>query len=87
MCGGKNFCNASISVCGASWTIALYGGRRGCTARSGVYRRQGQIVHGGVTHAVGKGDVFILPAEIGVCALQPRGGVTLLEIAIPEPEP
>ena len=46
----------------------------------------GQIVHGGVTHAVGKGDVFLLPAEIGVCAFQPRGGVTLLEIAIPEPE-
>ncbi len=46
----------------------------------------GQIVHGGVTHAVGKGDVFLLPAEIGVSAFQPRGGVTLLEIAIPEPE-
>ena len=46
----------------------------------------GQIVHGGVTHAVGKGDVFLLPAEIGVSAFQPRGGVTLLEIAIPESE-
>jgi mannose-6-phosphate isomerase len=46
----------------------------------------GQIVHGGVTHAVSKGDVFLLPAEIGVSAFQPRGGVTLLEIAIPEPE-
>ena len=46
----------------------------------------GQIVHGGVTHAVGKGDVFFLPAEIGVSAFQPRGGVTLLEIAIPDAE-
>ena len=46
----------------------------------------GQIVHGGVTHAVGKGDVFLLPAEIGVSAFQPRGGVTLLEIAIPDAE-
>ncbi len=46
----------------------------------------GQIVHGGVTHAVSKGDVFLLPAEIGVSAFQPRGGVTLLEIAIPDPE-
>lgn len=45
----------------------------------------GQIVYGGVTHAVGKGDVFLLPAEIGQCAFQPRGGVTLLEIAIPDP--
>jgi mannose-6-phosphate isomerase len=46
----------------------------------------GQIVHGGVTHSVGKGDVFLLPAELGVAAFQPRGGVTLLEIAIPDPE-
>jgi mannose-6-phosphate isomerase len=46
---------------------------------------KGQILHGGVTHAIGKGDVFLLPAEIGVSAFQPRGGVTLLEIAIPEP--
>jgi len=46
----------------------------------------GQIVHGGVTHAVRKGDVFLLPAEIGASAFQPRGGVTLLEIAIPEPK-
>jgi len=46
----------------------------------------GQIVHGGVTHAVGKGDVFLLPAEMGVSAFQPRGGVTLLEIAIPDAE-
>jgi mannose-6-phosphate isomerase len=43
----------------------------------------GQILHGGVTHAIGKGDVFLLPAEIGVCAFQPRGGVILLEMAIP----
>jgi mannose-6-phosphate isomerase len=46
----------------------------------------GQIVHGGVTHAVEKGDVFLLPAEVGVSAFQPRGGVTLLEIAIPNVE-
>ncbi len=45
----------------------------------------GQIVHGGVTYAVGKGDVFLLPAEVGVSAFQPRGGVSLLEIAIPDP--
>ncbi len=46
----------------------------------------GQILHGGVTHPVGKGDVFLLPAELGVSAFQPRGGVTLLEIAIPDPK-
>jgi mannose-6-phosphate isomerase len=44
----------------------------------------GQIVHGGVTHAVGKGDVFLLPAQVGVSAFQPRGGVSLLEISIPD---
>ena len=44
----------------------------------------GQIVHGGVTHAVGKGDVFLLPAQAGVSAFQPRGGVTLFEISIPD---
>ena len=44
----------------------------------------GQIVHGGVTHAVGKGDVFLLPAQVGVSAFQPRGGVTLFEISIPD---
>jgi hypothetical protein len=37
-----------------------------------------------VTHAVGKGDVFLLPAQVGVSAFQPRGGVSLLEISIPD---
>jgi mannose-6-phosphate isomerase len=46
----------------------------------------GQILHAGVTHTVNRGDVFLLPAEMGVCPFQPRGGVTLLEIAIPDPE-
>lgn len=46
----------------------------------------GQIVYGGVTHPVEKGNVFLLPAELGVCIFQPRGGVTLLEIAIPTPQ-
>lgn len=35
-------------------------------------------------HLVGKGDVWILPAEIGVCTFLPAVEVTLLEIAIPE---
>jgi mannose-6-phosphate isomerase len=42
----------------------------------------GQIEHGNVHHAVGKGDVWLLPAESGVCAFQPSEDVTMLEIAI-----
>jgi mannose-6-phosphate isomerase len=43
----------------------------------------GQIMQNGAPYAVGKGDVWLLPAEAGECAFQPSGEVTLLEIAIP----
>ena len=43
----------------------------------------GQVTHEGTPYAVGKGDVWLLPAEAGACAFQPSGEVTLLEIAIP----
>jgi mannose-6-phosphate isomerase len=43
----------------------------------------GQITHDGTPYAMGKGDVWLLPAEAGECAFQPSGEVTLLEIAIP----
>jgi mannose-6-phosphate isomerase len=43
----------------------------------------GQIVHKGTPYAVGKGDVWLLPAEAGECAFQPSGEVILLEVAIP----
>ena len=43
----------------------------------------GQIIHKGTPYAVGKGDVWLLPAEAGECAFEPNGEVTLLEIAIP----
>jgi len=43
----------------------------------------GQIMHNGTPYAVGKGDVWLLPAEAGECGFQPRGEATLLEIAIP----
>ena len=42
----------------------------------------GQIEHEGTPYAVGKGDVWLLPAEAGVCAFQPSQEVTLLEIAL-----
>jgi mannose-6-phosphate isomerase len=44
----------------------------------------GHIEHGGASYAVGKGDVFLLPAVIGACAFQPNSAVTLLEIALPD---
>jgi mannose-6-phosphate isomerase len=43
----------------------------------------GQLTHKEIPYSVGRGDVWLLPAEAGVCAFQPSGEVTLLEIAIP----
>jgi mannose-6-phosphate isomerase len=43
----------------------------------------GQVEHGGDAYAVGKGDVWLLPAVVGACAFQPRNAVILLEIALP----
>ncbi|MFZ0296791.1 MAG: type I phosphomannose isomerase catalytic subunit [Candidatus Sulfotelmatobacter sp.] len=45
---------------------------------------RGHVEHGGATYAIGKGDVFLLPAAIGMCVFRPRGAVNLLEIAIPD---
>ncbi len=44
----------------------------------------GQVEHGNVTYAVGKGNVFLLPAMIGACHFRPRSAVNLLEIALPD---
>jgi mannose-6-phosphate isomerase len=45
---------------------------------------KGQVEHGSATYAVGRGDVFLLPAVIGKCVFRPRGVVNLLEISIPD---
>ena len=44
----------------------------------------GRVEYGGATYAIAKGEVWLLPAAVGACAFQPRGAVSLLEIAIPE---
>jgi mannose-6-phosphate isomerase len=44
----------------------------------------GQVEYGGATYAVGKGDVFILPAAFGTCVFRPLGAVNVLEIALPD---
>lgn len=44
---------------------------------------RGEIVFNGANYAVRKGDVVLLPAELGVMACTPKGKINLLEIAIP----
>jgi mannose-6-phosphate isomerase len=44
----------------------------------------GQVEHGGATYVLGKGDVWLLPAEVGEYEFRPHNAVTLLEIAIPQ---
>jgi mannose-6-phosphate isomerase len=43
----------------------------------------GQLLHGGSDFAVARGDVMLLPAELGLSSFRPDGPVNLLEIAIP----
>jgi mannose-6-phosphate isomerase len=43
----------------------------------------GQVEHDGATYALGKGDVFLLPAVVGACVLRPSGAANVLEIALP----
>jgi mannose-6-phosphate isomerase len=44
---------------------------------------KGEIEHDDAVFAIGKGDVFLLPADVGVCTFYPGSAVNLLEIAIP----
>lgn len=44
----------------------------------------GQVEYNGSIYGVGKGDVWLLPAEVGDCAFHPQSVVNLLEIAIPK---
>jgi mannose-6-phosphate isomerase len=44
---------------------------------------KGEIEHDDAVYAIGKGDVFLLPAAVGVCTFYPGTAVNLLEIAIP----
>jgi mannose-6-phosphate isomerase len=43
----------------------------------------GTIDHDNIPYSLSKGDVWLFPAEAGVCTLRPSGEVKLLEIAIP----
>jgi mannose-6-phosphate isomerase len=45
---------------------------------------QGELDHDGTTYPVGRGDVMLLPAEVGACTYRPKGTVTILEVALPD---
>jgi mannose-6-phosphate isomerase len=44
----------------------------------------GHVEHSNILYTIGKGEVWLFPAEIGVCPFRPAEEMTLLEIAIPE---
>jgi len=45
---------------------------------------EGEIESGETNYIISKGNVVLMPAEIGKCSFLPRGNITLLEIALPE---
>ena len=45
---------------------------------------EGELEHSGASYPVGRGDVVLLPAEVGACSYRPRHLVALLEVALPE---
>jgi mannose-6-phosphate isomerase len=48
---------------------------------------EGQVKHDGADWPCHKGDVILLPASVGACSCQPRGGpISVLEISLPECE-
>jgi mannose-6-phosphate isomerase len=44
----------------------------------------GELDHEGTTYPFGRGDVVLLPAEVGACSYRPHGLVNVLEVALPE---
>ena len=44
---------------------------------------RGELEHAGASYAIGIGDVFLVPAVVGVCSFHPHGVVSLLEVSLP----
>ncbi len=44
----------------------------------------GELDHQGTRYPFGRGDVVLLPAEVGACSYRPHGLVNVLEVALPE---
>jgi mannose-6-phosphate isomerase len=64
------------------FTVGVRGAPRVLVCLEGA----GPIEHAGATYAIGKGDVWLLPAVAGACAFHPRGAVNVLELALPDEE-
>jgi len=47
----------------------------------------GRLESGGKAFPIVRGDVFLLPAVVGICEFIPTGVATLLDISLPEPRP
>ena len=45
---------------------------------------EGELESDGLTYPIVRGEVMLLPAEIGECSFQPGSAVNLLEVALPE---
>ncbi len=45
---------------------------------------EGELEYSSTNYPVGRGDVVLLPAEVGACSYRPRTAVSLLEVALPE---
>ena len=55
--------------------------RRACWCASPVRESWSTMA---TNYPVGRGDVMLLPAEVGACSYRPRDAVSLLEVALPE---
>ncbi len=64
----------------APFTVGAAGAPRVLVGLAGA----GQLVHAGVHYSFGKGDVLLLPAMLGACLCRAPGGITLLEISLPD---
>jgi mannose-6-phosphate isomerase len=75
--------------CEQFWLSRLHGDSPFTVGAAGVPRvlvcieGAGQVEHSGATYAVGKGEVFLLPAVTGPCTFRPCSSVSVLEIEIP----
>jgi mannose-6-phosphate isomerase len=45
---------------------------------------RGELTHAGAEYPLSKGEVLLLPANVGACACKPNGQITMLEISLPE---
>ena len=68
----------------------LHGGSPFVVGATGVPRvvvcisGKGSVGVRGAVHAIGKGDVALLPAVVGACSCRPLDDILALEIALPE---